>query len=58
MTRNGWVDEPIEVYEHLGRRYAINGHHRLAAAKKAGIDVQYRSLTLDEVKAYKYKSAD
>ncbi|PKV77095.1 RHS repeat-associated core domain-containing protein [Streptomyces sp. TLI_146] len=58
MTRDGWVGEPIEVYEHLGRRYVINGHHRLAAAKKAGIDVQYRSLTLDEVKAYKYKSAD
>ncbi|OAR25051.1 hypothetical protein A8W25_28725 [Streptomyces sp. ERV7] len=58
MTRDGWVGGPIEVYEHLGRRYVINGHHRLAAAKKAGIDVQYRSLTLDEVKAYKYKSAD
>ncbi|MEU9038059.1 polymorphic toxin-type HINT domain-containing protein [Streptomyces sp. NPDC048352] len=58
MTRDGWVGEPIEVFEHLNRRYVINGHHRVAAAKKAGIDVQYRSLTLDEIKAYKYKSAD
>ncbi len=58
MSRDGWVGEPIEVLEHLNRRYVINGHHRVSAAKKAGIDVQYRSLTLDEVKAYKYKSAD
>lgn len=58
MTRDGWVGEPIEVFEHLNRCYVINGHHRVAAAKKAGIDVQYRSLTLDEIKAYKYKSAD
>ncbi|MET7655882.1 hypothetical protein, partial [Streptomyces sp. NPDC005486] len=40
------------------RRYVINGHHRVAAAKRAGIDVQYRALTLDEVKEYGYKSAD
>ncbi|MGV9691729.1 polymorphic toxin-type HINT domain-containing protein [Streptomyces sp. NPDC003444] len=58
MSSDGWVGEPIEVFEHLNRRYVINGHHRVAAAKKAGIDVKYRSLTLDEVKAYGYKSAD
>ncbi|MFC4607792.1 polymorphic toxin-type HINT domain-containing protein [Streptomyces maoxianensis] len=58
MSKDGWMGAPIEVFEHLNRRYVINGHHRVAAAKKAGIDVKYRSLTLDEVKAYKYKSID
>lgn len=58
MANDGWQGGPIEVFEHMNSRYVINGHHRVAAAKKAGIDVQYRSLTLDEVKAYKYKSAE
>lgn len=58
MSKDGWVGEPIEVFEHVNRRYVINGHHRVSAAKKAGIDVRYRALTLDEVKAYGYKSAD
>ncbi|MFJ8361032.1 polymorphic toxin-type HINT domain-containing protein [Streptomyces sp. NPDC093984] len=58
MSNDGWVGKPIEVFEHLNRRYIINGHHRVAAAKKAGIDVPYRSLSLDEIKAYKYRSAD
>ncbi|MET7655052.1 polymorphic toxin-type HINT domain-containing protein [Streptomyces sp. NPDC005486] len=48
MSSDGWVGEPIEVLEHVNRRYVINGHHRVAAAKRAGIDVQYRALTLDE----------
>jgi ParB-like chromosome segregation protein Spo0J len=58
MAKDGWQGDPIEVFEHMNSRYVINGHHRVAAAKKAGIDVQYRSLTLDEVKADKYKPAE
>ncbi|MFJ5987290.1 polymorphic toxin-type HINT domain-containing protein [Lentzea sp. NPDC092896] len=58
MSNDGWQGAPIEVFEHGNSRYVINGHHRVAAAKKAGIDVPYRSLSLDEVQAYKYKSAE
>jgi large repetitive protein len=43
--------EPIETFEINGQRYVINGHHRVAAAKKAGIDVNYRDLSLDELRA-------
>lgn len=58
MSRDGWSGDPIEVLEHNDRKYVINGHHRVAAAKKAGIDVQYRSLSLEEVQAYGYKDVD
>ncbi|WP_369244489.1 ParB N-terminal domain-containing protein [Streptomyces sp. R41] len=54
----GWQGDPIEVFEQNNRKYVINGHHRVAAAKKAGIDVQYRSISLEEVKAYGYRDAD
>ncbi|MGB0758157.1 MAG: ParB N-terminal domain-containing protein [Rubripirellula sp.] len=35
----GWQGKPIEVIEHNGYRYVVNGHHRLEAARRAGIEV-------------------
>ncbi|MFE7838443.1 polymorphic toxin-type HINT domain-containing protein [Streptomyces sp. NPDC057474] len=58
MSQDGWVGEPIEVFEAFNRKYIINGHHRVAAAKRAGIDVQYRVISLEELKSYTYKNVD
>lgn len=42
MRVNGWQGAPIDVVELQGQRIVVDGHHRLAAARQAGIDVQYR----------------
>lgn len=42
MRVNGWQGAPIDVVELNGQRVVVDGHHRLAAARRAGIDVQYR----------------
>ena len=42
MRANGWQGAPIDVVELQGQRIVVDGHHRLAAARRAGIDVQYR----------------
>ena len=54
MQQNGWQGDPIEVRTIGNNTYVINGHHRVFAAKRAGINVQARELSLDEVKAYGY----
>jgi ParB-like chromosome segregation protein Spo0J len=41
-----------------GERHVINGHHRVAAASRAGIDVQYRTLSLAELQDHGYRSVD
>ncbi|MFI2349362.1 polymorphic toxin-type HINT domain-containing protein [Streptomyces sp. NPDC019443] len=58
MKENGWQGDPIEVFEHGGSRYVINGHHRVAAAKRAGIEVPYTNISLERLQGYGYKSAD
>jgi hypothetical protein len=42
MRANGWQGAPIDVVELQGQRIVVDGHHRLAAARRAGIDVQYQ----------------
>ena len=42
MRVNGWQGAPIDVVELNGRRIVVDGHHRLAAARRARIDVQYQ----------------
>ncbi len=42
MRTNGWQGAPIDVVELSGQRIVVDGHHRLAAARRAGIDVQYQ----------------
>lgn len=39
MRANGWQGDPIKVVEVNGQRIVVDGHHRLAAARQAGIDV-------------------
>jgi RHS repeat-associated protein len=42
MRTNGWQGAPIDVVELNGERIVVDGHHRLAAARRVGIDVQYQ----------------
>jgi hypothetical protein len=56
MEAKGWQGAPIQVVESNGVRYVTNGHHRLAAARIAGIPVRYQivtpeslGVTLDEI---------
>jgi hypothetical protein len=41
MRGNGWRGDPIKVVEVNGERIVVDGHHRIAAAQIAGIDVPY-----------------
>jgi RHS repeat-associated protein len=45
MRANGYTQAPIAVVVHEGSRYVVDGHHRLAAASRAGI----RSVPIVEV---------
>jgi hypothetical protein len=58
MRQGGWQGAPVSVYEHGGRRYIVDGHHRIAAARRAGleqvpyqvVDLPFRGYrTLDDV---------
>ena len=39
MEEKGWTGRPIPVYEGIYGKMALTGSHRIAAAKKAGIDI-------------------
>lgn len=52
MRENGWVGDPIEVFQANGQNYIVNGHHRVAAARQAGVDVQYRVISQTELLTY------
>ena len=42
MRASGWQGDPINVVELQGRKIVVDGHHRLEAARRAGIDVKYQ----------------
>jgi RHS repeat-associated protein len=46
MKNDGWQGDPIAVVEHEERLLVVDGHHRLSAAKRAGIDVPYVRVEL------------
>lgn len=41
MREGGWDGPPIKTVEIDGQMHVVDGHHRLAAAREAGIDVPY-----------------
>lgn len=49
MASDGWQGPPIDIVEHQGMRIIVDGHHRVAAARVAGIEVPYRSVDVDSV---------
>jgi ParB-like chromosome segregation protein Spo0J len=58
MRTGGWQGEPIKVVEHNGKRYILDGHHRVEAARSAGIDVQYKIASPADMAERGYKSID
>ena len=58
MRKDGWIFEPILVVEHNGQRYVIDGHHRLEAARRAGLEVQYKIATPEEMAKKGYDTID
>jgi len=42
MRADGWQGEPIKVVEQQGDRIVVDGHHRLAAAQRAGLEVPFK----------------
>ncbi|WP_158939218.1 polymorphic toxin-type HINT domain-containing protein [Streptomyces sp. NRRL S-87] len=51
MKENGWQGDPISVAKIGDNLYVLDGHHRVAAAKRAGVDVPYRILSDSEIRA-------
>lgn len=44
MRASGWDGPPIRVVDVDGKLYVVDGQHRLAVARQAGIDVQYEVI--------------
>ncbi|GHV58762.1 hypothetical protein FACS1894182_11770 [Bacteroidia bacterium] len=58
-SQGNWGNvEPIKVFEYNGNKYVLDGHHRLAAAKKANIDVKYVLIPESQISQYNYKSIE
>jgi len=55
MKLNGWRGDPIAIFEHGGQKYILDGHHRVAAARQAGIEVPYRSILESDLPKFNYK---
>ncbi|WP_073921108.1 RHS repeat-associated core domain-containing protein [Streptomyces sp. CB00455] len=49
MKEGGWQGGPIKVAQHNDELYILDGHHRVAAAKRAGIDVPYQVVPEEEL---------
>lgn len=58
MRVNGWQGKPIDVFEHNGSKYILDGHHRVEAARRVGIDVPYNSVPASNLGAHGYNTAD
>ncbi len=56
MKARGWAGPPIEAVEIDSVKYIINGHHRVFAAKKVNVAVQYRIISFEELMSYQYAS--
>ncbi|MFD4218228.1 RHS repeat-associated core domain-containing protein [Streptomyces griseus] len=49
MKEGGWQGDPIKVAQSNGELYILDGHHRVAAAKRAGIEVPYQVVPEEEL---------
>lgn len=38
IKKDGGIKEPIKYVEYNGKMYVVDGHHRLIAAKKLGLE--------------------
>jgi hypothetical protein len=58
MKANGWRGDPIAVFEHGGEKYILDGHHRVAAARLAGIDVPYLNIPEANLPSFGFRNLD
>ncbi len=58
MRNRGFVGEPIKVVEVNGRRYVLDGDHRLEAARRVGVEVKLEVVDQSSLPSYNYKSVD
>ena len=58
MTLRGWRGDSIKVLQHNGERFILDGHHRVAAARRVGLDVPYQSVTTDKLADFGYGSIE
>ena len=58
MKANGWKGDPIAVFEHGVEKFILDGHHRVAAARQAGINAPYRKISECDLPKFNYKDID
>jgi RHS repeat-associated protein len=58
MRQSGYIGDPVKVLEHDGRLYVLDGHHRVEAASRAGVDVQYEAVDVSALPAFGYGSVE
>jgi hypothetical protein len=59
MRAGGYNGPPVKAFEHNGVKYVLDGHHRLAAARQAGLnEVPYESVSASQLGRYGYRSVD
>ena len=58
MRRDGWKGDPIKIVEHNGQKYIIDGHHRVEAARRVGIEVQYEIASPSDLARSGYQTLD
>ena len=58
MKSNGWQGDPISVFEEDGTKYILDGHHRVQAALRVGIDVPYEIVAVEDLPQFGYKTVD
>lgn len=58
MRADGWLGKPVEAVEYNGQLYIIDGHHRVEAARRAGIEVQYEIAGPEKMARRGYQSVD
>jgi hypothetical protein len=58
MRANGWQGDPIKVLDHNGTKYILDGHHRVEAARRVGIEVPYQTVAPENLSQFGYKSVE
>ena len=58
MKANGYQGAPIKVLESNGERFILDGHHRVQAARRAGIDIPFESVSPSNLSNFGYNSVD
>jgi hypothetical protein len=58
MTESGWNGPPIIAIEIRGKKYILNGHHRVHAARMVGIRVPAHVIAERDLLQYGYSSTD